>query len=205
MTTMLYQGHGSFRLTANDGTTIYVDPYAGEGYQDPADIIIVTHEHGDHTSVDKMPHNPGCVILRAADFQPLAGDYRAHSIKGISFTPVQACNKNHPVDECVGVVAELDDLKFYIAGDTSTTQDMESGKLAAMNLDYATLPGDGYFNMGPEEASACALLIGAKHYFPVHLVPVHSYDVCQPFSRQVAEAFTAPGRIIVEPGQTVEL
>ena len=36
MPKLLYQGHGSFRLTGNDGFVIYVDPYAGEGYDIPA-------------------------------------------------------------------------------------------------------------------------------------------------------------------------
>jgi len=49
--TLLYQGHGSYRLTANDGRVIYVDPYAGGGYDAPADVILVTHGHGDHNKI----------------------------------------------------------------------------------------------------------------------------------------------------------
>jgi len=30
MPKLLFQGHGSLRLTANDGRVIYVDPYAGK-------------------------------------------------------------------------------------------------------------------------------------------------------------------------------
>ena len=48
MPKLLYQGHGSYRLTADDGRTIYVDPYAGGGYDLPADIILITHQHSDH-------------------------------------------------------------------------------------------------------------------------------------------------------------
>ena len=44
MTTMLYQGHGSYRLTANDGTVIYIDPALGEGYDAPANLIVITHD-----------------------------------------------------------------------------------------------------------------------------------------------------------------
>ncbi|MBP5395997.1 MAG: hypothetical protein J6Y34_03270, partial [Bacteroidales bacterium] len=29
---LLYQGHGSLRIVTGDGKVIYVDPYAGEGY-----------------------------------------------------------------------------------------------------------------------------------------------------------------------------
>ena len=44
MAKLLYQGHGSYRITADDGRVLYVDPYAGEGYDKPADIVIITHE-----------------------------------------------------------------------------------------------------------------------------------------------------------------
>ena len=65
MATMLYQGHGSYRFALDDGTVVYVDPFAGKGYDLPADLILVTHEHFDHTKVDKMPHAQGCVGYRA--------------------------------------------------------------------------------------------------------------------------------------------
>ena len=52
MAELLYQGHGSYRIVSNEGVVIYVDPYAGEGYDMPADIVIVTHEHSDHNQVD---------------------------------------------------------------------------------------------------------------------------------------------------------
>ena len=38
MAELLYQGHGSYRIVSNEGVVIYVDPYAGEGYDMPADI-----------------------------------------------------------------------------------------------------------------------------------------------------------------------
>ena len=50
MAKLLYQGHGSYRITADDGRVLYVDPYAGEGYDKPADIVLITHEHSDHIS-----------------------------------------------------------------------------------------------------------------------------------------------------------
>jgi hypothetical protein len=37
MPKLYYQGHGSFRLTANDGRVIYVDPYKDKGYDVQAD------------------------------------------------------------------------------------------------------------------------------------------------------------------------
>ena len=55
MATMLFQGHGSYRLETKDGVVVYVDPFAGEGYDVQADLILITHEHFDHNQTDKVP------------------------------------------------------------------------------------------------------------------------------------------------------
>lgn len=206
MAKMLYQGHGSYRIVLDDGTVVYVDPFIGEGYDLPADLVVSTHEHFDHNQVDKMPHAAGCKVLRVADFHPAPGEYRSFESHGVGIQPVQAYNKNHSVDQCVGLVLSFDGLTFYASGDTSTTDDMSSGKLAAMNLDYAVFPGDGFYNMDVAEASECARLVGARHSIPVHLVPMDDpNDPSQLFSRERAEAFQAQGRIIVEPGEELQL
>lgn len=205
MPSMLYQGHGSYRFTLDDGTVMYVDPYAGQGYDAPADLILVTHEHGDHNQIDKMPHAEGCEVFRAADVHPQPNEYLTVASHGVRITAVQACNKFHPVDECVGLVLEFDGITFYASGDTSMTDDMRSGKLAALGIDYAVFPGDGYYNMDVPEASECAKLVEARHSIPVHIVPVHDMANPQLFDRARAEAFQAPGRIILEPGQELDL
>ena len=67
MPKLLYQGHGSFRLTANDGRVIYVDPYKGKGYDTPADIILVTHQHRDHNQTKRCAQKPDCRIITNAE------------------------------------------------------------------------------------------------------------------------------------------
>ena len=205
MAKMLYQGHGSYRFVLDDGTVVYVDPFAGEGYDVPADLVLVTHEHPDHNQVGKMPHAAGCSVVRAADVHPDAATFLTMEDHGVRMTAVQACNKNHPVDACVGLVLEFDGVTFYASGDTSMTDDMRSGKLAALGIDYAVFPGDGFYNMDVDEASECARLVAARHSIPVHLVPVHDPSAPDIFDRARAEQFTAPGRIILEPGEELTL
>jgi len=196
MAKMLYQGHGSLRFTLNDGSVIYFDPYAGEGYDKPADYIFVTHQHHDHNCVDLMPHKEGCVIISEKEALK-DGVYQKFDLGRFSAEAVEAYNKNHKKEECVGFVLTLDGKKIYCSGDTSTTDQMS--RMAAMELDYALFPTDGFYNMGPEEASACAKVIKAKVNIPIHMAPGKLFDP------ERAELFEAEGRLIVAPGEEIEL
>lgn len=47
-------GQASIRITTEEGRVIYIDPYAGNGYDLAADLILVTREHFDHNAVEKV-------------------------------------------------------------------------------------------------------------------------------------------------------
>jgi L-ascorbate metabolism protein UlaG (beta-lactamase superfamily) len=195
-TKLLYQGHGSYRITAADGRVIYIDPYVGDGYDKPADILLVSHQHGDHNKTSLVTQKPGCKVI--TNVEALAGGkHNTFDVGGIVIEAVEASNKNHDPKECVGFILTVDGVKIYIAADTSKTKAMES--FAASKLDYALLPIDGYYNMDAKEAAECARLIGARVNIPVHMKPGELFD------RERAEAFDAPGRRIVAAGEEIEL
>lgn len=197
MPKLLYQGHGSFRLTSNNGIVIFIDPYIGEGYDLPGDIILVTHQHPDHNQVELITQKPGCVVI--SNVEALAGGkHNTFNTHGIEIEAVEAgYNKGHSPEECVGFIITIDGLKLYFSGDTSTTPQMAT--FAARALDYAFLCGDGFYNMNLEEAAKCAEVIGAKHNVPVHLKPGELFD------REMAEQFAGPNRLIIEAGIEREL
>jgi len=195
MPKLLYQGHGSFRLTSDENQVIFVDPYKGKGYDTPADIILVTHQHSDHNKVNRCAQKPDCRIISNAE--ALAdGRHNSFDINGIAIQAVEAANKRHDPSRCVGYIITLSGVKVYASGDTSTTKQMET--FAEMEFDYALFPGDGVFNMGLEEAAECAKLIGAKHNSIIHLFPGKSV-------RKAAEKWGAPNKLIIEPGQEIDL
>lgn len=196
MAKLFYQGHGSYRITSDHGCVAYIDPFAGGGYDVPADLILVTHEHSDHNQVQLVPRKPSCRIFRAKDVL-VNGSYLTHTVGGFTFTAVPAQNANHPVDQCVGFLIQVDGKKIYGAGDTSTTRFMEG--LFKQRLDWALLPIDGVYNMGPTEASTCASLIQACRTIPIHMKPGKLYD------DGMAAAFHCDGKTLVRPGEEIEL
>ena len=196
---LLYQGHGSLRITTAGGKVIYIDPYAGSGYEPAADLILITHGHADHTATDKIrSRNPGCRVITWRE--ALSGG--RHNTFDLGFVTVEAveagCNRNHDIRECVGYILTLPDgISVYASGDTSRTRQME--RLAEKCIDYAFFCCDGIYNMDLAEAARCARLVGAKRNIPYHMVPGRLFD------RVRAEAFDAPGRLIVADGEEIEL
>ena len=196
MAKLLYQGHGSLRLTSNSGMVVYIDPYAGEGYDKPADLILVTHQHHDHNKIDLPPHAADCEIIQNMDAL-IGGAYQKFTVKDINIEATEAYNKNHHKEECVGYLVSVDGLLIYFAGDTAQTKQMET--LAERQIDYAFLPIDGIFTMNIKAAEKCAELIGAKHTIPIHMKPGKLFDA------KKAGKFAADGAMVVKPGEELEL
>jgi len=196
MPKVLYQGHGSFRLTTNDKVVVFIDPYAGTGYDEPADIILVSHQHDDHNQIGLITQKPDCTII--SNVEALAGGkHNTFTIKGVEIEAVEAQNQNHPIDACVGFIVTADGIKIYFSADTSKTPQMAS--FPEKKIDYAFLCGDGFYNMSLGEAAECAKLIGARYNVPVHLKPGELFD------KDLAEQFTGPNRLIIEAGEEADL
>lgn len=199
---LLYMGHASLRITTPEGKTIYIDPYAGDGYAPAADLILVTHSHFDHTMLDKIENRaPDCRTITWKE----ALEGGRHQTFELGYATVQAVeaggNRNHSVKECVGYVLTLSDgTCIYVSGDTSRTGQMSA--LADMQIDYAFFCCDGVYNMDLDEAAECAALVGAAHNIPYHVIAANGSKT---FDRARAEQFHAPNRLIVDDGEEIEL
>ena len=195
MAKLYYQGHGSFRITSNKGTVLYFDPYAGEGYEKIADVVLITHDHGDHNQLHLVKQKNDCRVITFKEAL-VNSQFNSFIVKDFSIESVDAKNKNH-MENCVGFIIIVDEIKIYASGDTSFVPMMETFK--DKHIDYTLLCTDGFYNMGLEEAAKCAEIINAKHNIPIHMMPG------QLFSKEKAVKYTAPNKLIIEPNEEIEL
>jgi L-ascorbate metabolism protein UlaG (beta-lactamase superfamily) len=180
---MRFIGHGSLMFSINN-FFIYIDPVRSSGTYDnlpKADLILVTHEHGDHLDPDliKTLRKDVTVMLsndKAAASVSWAKSMKAgdsNVIKGITILAVPAYNiKNmsapgkpyHPKGSGIGFVLTIGKNKFYIAGDTENIPEMKDLK----NIDVAFLPMNLPYTMTPEMVADAA-----KSFQPSILYPYH--------------------------------
>ncbi|HPJ01890.1 MAG TPA: MBL fold metallo-hydrolase [Candidatus Limiplasma sp.] len=166
--TLTLIGHAHLMIVTAEGTTIYIDPseIKGYSYERDADIILVSHEHGDHNQISLVPQADDCQILRVKQTINKDGSYNSFTIGEVTVIPVPAANKNHKSKDTNGLIIQFDGITVYFAADTGKLDSMAD--LRQYNVDYAFFPIDGKYNMNAAEAMECAVLVGARHNTPIH-------------------------------------
>lgn len=167
-------GHAGFKIKGEK--TVYIDPFKINDTE-PADIIIITHEHFDHLSPEdiKKIQTGKTVIISTPDcHSKFSGNVKSISpgksidIGGVKIEAVPAYNSNkdfHPkAKSWVGVVVTINGKRIYHAGDTDNIPEMASLK----NIDVALLPVSGTYVMTAEEAAEAANKIMPKIAVPMH-------------------------------------
>ena len=194
MAEILYRGHASFRITTKSGLVIYVDPYAGEGYDLPADVVCVTHKHFDHSNIDLVSMKPDCTVI-TSDEALTDGEYNAWEINDILIEAVPAYNAKHPKGTGVGYVMTFDGRTIYFPGDTGIIVEMK--ELAKRHIDLMFVPCDGIYTMTLEEARECSYLVNADFTVPIHTNPEKIFDM------EVARQYDGKEKFIVRPGEPI--
>ena len=176
-------GHGSLML-AFGGRVIHIDPVSQEADYTKlpkADLILVTHQHGDHfdaKALDILRGEKTQLILTEICAQQVKGGMvmkngEIKSIGGLKIEAAPAYNlvhmrsegkPFHPKGEGNGYVITFGDKRVYVAADTENIPEMK--KLE--KIDVAFLPMNLPYTMTPEMVAD-----GAKAFKPRVLYPYH--------------------------------
>ncbi len=156
-------GHSSFLVTAEDGTRIITDPYTTNDsvrygqIKEAADIVTVSHEHGDHSNTDTVQGNPQ-IIRKSAVAKGI-------SIKGISTSHDDTKGSQRGTNTIFCFA--LDGVKVCHMGDLghelSAEQQAEVGQ-----VDVLLIPVGGFFTIDAQTATKVAAGINPKVIIPMH-------------------------------------
>ncbi len=201
MSYLLYQGHASFRIITESGLVFYIDPFKGAGYDVPADVILITHQHHDHNNIDIVTKKDDCIIITNAEALT-DGEYNSFEIDDVLIEAVPAYNHHHKKEECVGYILSFEGRKLYFCGDTGITEEMKT--FPEKKLDIIFVPIDGKYTMNIEEAKLCTELVQADYCIPIHTAPPGkdgepSYDL------ELVTKFEGKKKVIVKPGENIVL
>lgn len=169
-------------ICINGSKKIYIDPFKIEEKYNDADYIFCTHSHYDHYSEEDISkllkedtkliitqdiYDKACEFIGDKERVYTIAPNNEYNIIGLNFKTVPAYNLNkqfHPKqNNWVGYLIELDNILYYIAGDTDDIPEMLD-----IVCDIAFIPVGGTYTMNVEEAADLANKISAKCIVPTH-------------------------------------
>lgn len=172
--------HSSIKI--DKGKKIYIDPFKIKEEYNDADIIFITHDHYDHYSeedIDKVINKDTTIVVPeelltkllkkgiSRDSIVTVEPNENYIVQGIKFETVPAYNVNkkfHPKENnWVGYIIEINNTKYYVAGDTDITEENRKVK-----CDVAFVPVGGTYTMDYKEAAQLVNEIKPKIAVPIH-------------------------------------
>ena len=178
-----FLGHSSLMFQFK-GKVVYIDPvsqYADFSNMPKADLILVTHEHGDHfdgaaigkirTAATKLIYTkacaeelPGGLVMKNGDVRVLGG-IKVEAVPAYNLVHMRSIDVPfHPKGAGNGYVITFGDKKIYVAGDTENIPEMS--KLGA--IECAFLPMNVPYTMTPEMVAEAVKRIKPKILYPYH-------------------------------------
>ena len=225
---LTWYGHSNFKME-DGGVSVLVDPFfegnasTSSKWQDvgKVDIVLVTHDHGDHvgSAVDICKATGaalGAVVGTAGKLQS-AGIPQEQvlngigfniggtlSVKGVSITMIPAFHTTESGTPVGYIVRMSSGFTFYHAGDTGIFSDM--GLYAELYpLDLALLPIGGVFTMDGRQAALAARLLKVKAVVPMHYAtfPVLQQNA-DSFKTLLAEQAPGCKCVVLQPDASAE-
>ena len=176
-------GHGTI-MFAFGGKIIHVDPVSREAdykKMPKADLILITHEHGDHLdpkAIDIIKKDDTEIVLTEKCHEKLKSgtimkngdtktilDFEIEAVPAYNIVHTRdGKNPFHPKGVGNGYIIPFVDKRVYVAGDTENTPEVKELK----DIDVAFLPMNLPYTMTPEMVADAAKAFKPKILYPYH-------------------------------------
>jgi L-ascorbate metabolism protein UlaG (beta-lactamase superfamily) len=188
-----WYGQSAFRLTAGDAS-VAIDPFGrmeglgarGLRWEYPpiegvaADLVLVTHEHGDHNGIEAIDGEPTVLRATAGRLESPIGE-----VVGVAseHDPVAGTARGPNTIFCF----ELDGLRTVHMGDFGQRSLRDEQAEAIGVVDLLFIPVGGGPTIGAEQASAIAERVGPRWIVPMHYrtARVDFLDGAEPFLQRM--------------------
>lgn len=176
-------GHGTLMMEY-ERTVVNIDPvsnYADYSTLPKADLILISHEHGDHLNpkaIEAIKKEKTEIVLTAICDKKYKGtavlkNGESGIFAGLKVEAVPAYNIKHerspgkpyhPKGNGNGYVIHFSNKKVYVAGDTENIPEMAALK----NIDIAFLPMNLPYTMTPAMVANATEMIQPQILYPYH-------------------------------------
>lgn len=157
-------GHSSFRIRGKQATVV-TDPYAGTGMSVKfpkhveADIVTVSHDHGDHNATNLVEGSP--FVVRGP------GEYEIKGVSVIGVASFHDATEGQERGRNTMYRIEIDGVKIGHLGDIGHA--LSSAQVDALDgIDILFVPVGGVYTVDAEKAVQIVSDIEPKIVIPMH-------------------------------------
>lgn len=158
-------GHACFLITSGDGLKVITDPYVVGGgikygpVEETADVVLVSHEHGDHSNVSAVRGKPE--VIRGSG---------ARTVKGVQFRGIATHHDGSEGKQRGSNTVfcfTADDINVCHLGDLGHT--LSKGQVDEIgSVDVLLAPIGGFYTIDAAEASRVCAQLKPRVVIPMH-------------------------------------
>jgi len=180
---MTFIGHGTL-MFRHGGKVVHVDPVSREADYTKlpkADLVLITHEHGDHLdpqALNLVRREDTRIVVNKASAEKVSGGLvmangDVRTVEGLKIEAVPAYNivhkrgngePFHPKGRGNGYILNFAKTRVYVAGDTENIPEMQRVE----KIDVAFLPMNLPYTMTPAMVADAARAFKPKILYPYH-------------------------------------